>query len=376
MKRHTLALSLALACGSTAALAAPPDFGSYGGVMGSYIFTDKSRQLDEGLGGRLYFGFPITPTFSAEFGGFYTRADREYANGKDDLAGLGLDFNWAPFSGSLTPFLLAGGGAQFDDTQSGREDAAYLNAGGGLLIRLGGSRNATMRFEGRRVAVFNDNLAPGRDHIYDTQVGIGAQFNLSATPPPAPAPVEPVAPPPVLDTDGDGVPDDRDLCPGTPPGTAVDARGCPLPPPDSDGDGVPDNADACPDTPRGLQVDARGCAIKAQVLVLRDINFEFNKSVLTTDARLALDKIAAGLRGQPTMEVRIEGHTDSVGSDAYNLRLSKARAEAVRTYLMQRGIATNRMTSEGYGESKPVADNNTEEGRAMNRRVEFKVEKQ
>ncbi len=374
MKHSAYAVALALCWGTMPATAADAPRGPYAGILGAYSIPDSARRLDDGIGGQLLLGLPINRYLSTELTGFTTRADHDYDSGSDHLSGVGLDLNIRLGNGALSPFLLLGGGSHFDESPGEDESSGYANAGGGLLLNLGGPRNTALRLEGRRIAVFNDDLVPGRDRVYDTQVSLGAQFDLSEQVPPPPPP--PAAPPPVLDSDGDGVPDDRDLCPGTLAGAAVDARGCALPPPDSDGDGVADTSDACPDTPRGLQVDARGCAIKAQVLVLRDVNFEFNKAVLTGDARTTLDGIAAGLRGQPTMEVRIEGHTDAIGTDVYNLRLSKARAEAVRTYLMQRGIATTRMSAEGLGESRPVADNDTDEGRAMNRRVEFKVEKQ
>ncbi len=373
MKKHYYAVAAALSLCSLTAMAAEDARSPYAGLMGSYSFPDASRQLDDGIGGQLLFGFPMNDYLSTEITAFTTRADHNYDGGSDQLSGAGLDLNIKLAQGVLSPFLLIGGGGHFDEVPGDNESSGYANAGGGVLWNLGGARNTALRLEGRRIGVFNDAISPGHDRVYDTQVSLGAQFDLMAQPPPPPPP-PPVAP--VIDSDGDGVPDSRDACPGTPKGTAVDSKGCALPPPDGDGDGVIDVNDACPDTPRGLQVDPRGCAIKAQVLVLRDVNFEFDKASLTADAQLTLDQIAAGLRGQPTMEVRIEGHTDSIGSDVYNLRLSKARAQSVRSYLIQHGIADSRISSEGYGESKPVADNDTAEGRAMNRRVEFKVEKQ
>ena len=198
------------------------------------------------------------------------------------------------------------------------------------------------------------------------------------TPPPLIVTAPP--PPPPADSDGDGVPDSRDRCPNTPLGSMVDANGCPPPPPpapkDSDRDGVLDPVDACPGTPYGMKVDASGCAIKTAKVVLRDINFEFDSARLTADAKQSLSKVAEGLRGQPSMELLIEGHTDSVGADAYNLKLSKLRANAARDYLIGEGISPSRLSADGLGEAKPVASNKTKDGRAENRRVEFSVTKQ
>lgn len=186
---------------------------------------------------------------------------------------------------------------------------------------------------------------------------------------------------PVLDADGDGVADDQDRCPDSVPGTLIDPLGCaakipPLPAPeiDSDGDGVVDGGDACPDTPAGMKTDDSGCAQAAQTLVLRNIGFANGASELTADSLEILDRIVAGLQGQPQMRLQIVGHTDSVGAAAYNLQLSQARAAAVLDYLVAQGIAAERLISEGAGEAEPVADNATGEGRALNRRVEFRVE--
>lgn len=348
MKRSTYAIAVAALCGVP--LFASAADSPYGSVMGVYHFPDATRQSDEGYGGRIVFGVPIAPYVATEFNAFRTGSDQQ-AGGKDFYSGTGLDFVFGGGTRGIAPFLLLGGGYHWDEVPGPNESSGYANAGGGLLFNLGGSRDAAIRVEGRRIAVFNDDLSPGRDRVYDTQIGLGFQMALGAKPPP---PVEPPPPPPP---------------PPAPPPK-------PMPPPDSDGDGVADDKDACPNSIPGIRVDSRGCAIKAQVIELRDVNFEFNKATLTPDSRSVLDGIAKSLAGQPTMEIRIEGHTDSIGTDAYNLRLSKARAASVRDYLISRGVTASRLSSEGFGESRPVADNGTDEGRAMNRRVELKVEKE
>ncbi|MDR5888312.1 MULTISPECIES: OmpA family protein [Halomonas] len=167
------------------------------------------------------------------------------------------------------------------------------------------------------------------------------------------------------DTDGDGVIDANDQCPGTPAGVAVDAVGCPL---DSDGDGVPDYQDQCPGTPAGAEVNALGCV---EDLVLRDVNFEFDSATLTMGAEGILDDVADKLVANENVRVRIEGHTDAVGSAAYNQDLSQRRADSVADYLASQGVDRNRMRTIGYGESQPVASNETDAGRAENRRVEL-----
>jgi len=178
------------------------------------------------------------------------------------------------------------------------------------------------------------------------------------------------------DSDGDGVTDDKDRCPNTPRGAIVDANGCPL---DSDGDGVYDGIDKCPDTPRGTPVDKTGCPLEKALfepgkekLVLEGVNFAFNSDVLTADSYAVLDNVAASLEDWPDVRVRVEGYTDSVGDDRYNLGLSDRRANSVRNYLISKGIDGSRLEAEGYGEADPIASNGTEEGRAKNRRVELK----
>tara|TARA_B100000700_G_scaffold295203_1_gene357910 strand:+ start:15346 stop:16206 length:861 start_codon:yes stop_codon:yes gene_type:complete len=168
-----------------------------------------------------------------------------------------------------------------------------------------------------------------------------------------------------LDSDGDGVYDYRDQCPGTPTGVEVDAKGCPL---DSDADGVPDYMDQCPDTPAGAKVNALGCEAD---LVLEDVNFEFDSAKLTMGAESILSDVAEKLAANPEARVRLEGHTDSIGSDSYNKELSQRRADSVKAFLASEGIDADRMNAVGYGEEQPVATNDTEAGRAQNRRVEL-----
>lgn len=166
----------------------------------------------------------------------------------------------------------------------------------------------------------------------------------------------------VKDSDNDGVPDDRDKCPDTPPGVEVDSDGCPL---DTDGDGVYDYLDKCPGTPAGAKVNPMGC------WVLGDLLFDFDKSEIKPTGYADLDDVVTILHRNPNMKIDLQGHTDSKGSDAYNQKLSMKRAQAVKVYLVNKGIDTNRMKCEAYGESMPAASNDTEFGRSLNRRVQL-----
>ncbi len=166
-----------------------------------------------------------------------------------------------------------------------------------------------------------------------------------------------------LDSDRDGVPDYRDRCPGTPLGVKVDEWGCPL---DSDGDGVPDYRDKCPGTPKGAIVDETGC------WVLGDTLFDFDKDVIKPIYYSLLDQVVGVLKNNPSLKIEIEGHTDNFGSKTYNESLSEMRARAVRDYLVKKGIHKERLGAVGYDFSKPRASNETAEGRALNRRVQFR----
>ncbi len=173
------------------------------------------------------------------------------------------------------------------------------------------------------------------------------------------------------DTDNDGVYDENDKCPDTPAGAPVDATGCPK---DSDGDGVPDYKDECPNTPKGMEVDEKGCVIKrdtVKVSLSGDTNFESGKAVLLSNAYPILNNLVESMKTDTKAKLRIEGYTDSIGSESYNLELSRKRAQAVADYLVSQGIDSSRLQVIPMGESNPIASNKTAEGRAMNRRVEI-----
>ena len=124
--------------------------------------------------------------------------------------------------------------------------------------------------------------------------------------------------------------------------------------------------------PAGFKVDA-DCHIIEQSVVVRAVDFEFNLSQLTAPATQTLDEVAGALLAQPELNVEIQGHTDSIGSVAYNLNLSQRRADAVKAYLISKGVKASSLTAKGYGKAKPIVSNDTAEGRAQNRRVAFEV---
>lgn len=185
-------------------------------------------------------------------------------------------------------------------------------------------------------------------------------------------PPEPPPPPPP-DTDGDGVTDDKDVCPKE-PGLA-DRGGCPIR--DADGDGVEDSVDRCPQVPAGPG-GKFGCPMARiqgnKILILEPVNFATDQDVILSESFPVLDEVTQVLKTHPEIQrILIEGHTDSRAGEVYNLDLSKRRAASVRTYLEESGVQSDRLCSQGFGQSRPVAENDTEEGMARNRRVEFTI---
>lgn len=176
------------------------------------------------------------------------------------------------------------------------------------------------------------------------------------------------------DSDNDGVLDAFDKCPNTPKGVRVDDFGCPF---DSDKDGVLDEFDKCPDTPFGVKVDSEGCPTEEtinenqeQIYVLQGMTtFESGKATLTERAKKELKELAEIIKKYPGSVWRIEGHTDSQGSAAFNKKLSQQRADAVKRFLISVGVPDKMLIAEGMGEDYPIADNSTEQGRQKNRRV-------
>ncbi|BDY11728.1 OmpA family protein [Hydrogenimonas cancrithermarum] len=291
----------------------------------------------------------------------------------------------------LRPYLLAGLGAEdFTDNRGGLKDGGIANFGGGLKYLL--TETMGLRLEVRDIVRFHDG-----GHTLAYTAGLDFALGKIEKAAPSPAPAAPmaaaaVAPLTSLDSDGDGVLDSRDKCPNTPSGTIVDGNGCALDsdgdgvadnfdrcpgsktnqvdetgcPLDSDNDGVPDYLDQCPNTPAGFNVDERGCTVG----ITLHIDFPTNSSKIPAEFMPNIEKLVDYMKKHSDSKVILEGHTDSVGSAAYNLQLSKRRAEAVKEALVAHGIDASRITVKAFGESKPVASNDTPQGRAQNRRVE------
>jgi OOP family OmpA-OmpF porin len=348
MKR-TLDAAVALSLATTATTSwsqSEDDRDVYVVPQAGYVWLDNDRGADDDRFLGLAVGKRFTETLSLEL----TATDATHdlpAPQELDLRAYSLDLlhNFMPGS-RVSPYVTVGAGA-LRTAPSGQDSHTHImgQAGLGLMIHLAEKNDGSLRFGLRpevkaRMAFPQDN--DPQDKFLDYTAGLGFLFTFGsarpapepvAEPAPPPPPVAPAPPPAPRDSD------DRDRCPDTPPGVAVDADGCPR----------------------------RGSA------TLQGVTFEFNSAVLTSASRPVLDMLAADLKRYPRLKIELQGHTDSVGNDAYNLRLSEKRAQAVRDYLVSQGVGEQQLTARGFGENVPVADNTTEDGRAQNRRVVMTV---
>jgi outer membrane protein OmpA-like peptidoglycan-associated protein len=210
----------------------------------------------------------------------------------------------------------------------------------------------------------------------DFRVGAGISYgdNPAYRPRPAPTPG---------DTDGDGIADEEDECPDQPedPDGFEDEDGCPDA--DNDQDGIPDVDDHCPSAPETMNdiSDEDGCPDRirlddTRITTFERVYFKTNSDEIDERSHEMLTEVAAILKVNPDMKIRVEGHTDSRGGAEYNRELSQRRADSVRKFLIKNGASGRQIEAEGLGQSRPIDSNETEEGRARNRRVEFHIVKE
>ena len=419
MKRiGTLVLSACIAAFSGGlASAGAPEGAWYVAPQAFALWLDDAREADDDVGASLAIGRVINPNWDVELG-YYGSEHQRAGDAEVDIQGFSLLVKRVFYrEGRVNPFLYVGAARQRDILQPGEDgvDPAALY-GVGILIDLGHARTDGTGFQLRADLGARHAFSSGGDPVQDPIDYVGAigfqyAWGGASTPKvvdsdgdgvnddldrcpgtPAGTPVDTNGCP--LDDDGDGVTNDNDKCPGTPAGTKVDATGCE---PDADGDGVGDSRDQCPNTPAGTKVDEKGCELDGdgdgildsqdkcpdtpkgervdatgcpfnKELLLQGVKFATNSADLLPESSAVLDRAISTLKRYPELNVEVAGHTDSAGSDAYNLQLSARRAETVLKYLQAGGV-TNTMTSRGYGERQPIASNATDEGRQQNRRV-------
>ena len=248
----------------------------------------------------------------------------------------------------IIPYIALGLNEIKFEPENGQEESET-----GIMIGLGLKTYFTERLS-LRLELNNTRYEESHDHDSQFWIGLSYLFGGSSQAPvveeeieepaPAPTPVAPVAP---------------------------------AAPKDSDGDGVYDNADQCPNTPAGRKVDAKGCeqVLQEKVSIKLNVLFDTNKANIKPESAAEIKRVADFMTEYPTTKVVIEGHTDSVGSNELNKSLSERRAKAIADSLVRdHGIEAGRVSSVGYGEERPLADNATAEGRAQNRRVTAEIE--
>lgn len=277
-----------------------------------------------------------------------------------------IDFNQLRLDGlyhmqtdnNVVPYWVIGAGEMEFDEPSTTRDETFINYGVGFKYAF--NQLLTVRTDLRAITSLDEEDT-------DIALTLGLQFLFGgSSPAPAPAPVVAAAP---ADSDNDGVSDANDRCPNSPAGIEVDSRGCAL---DDDNDGVPNHRDNCPGSEAGAKVDSAGCYVllKESREIELQVNFPNNSSVIGAAYLSEIKEVADFMRQYPNTEAVIEGHTDDRGSASYNQELSERRATKVaETLVSEFGVASGRVSSVGYGEARPVADNETSTGRSANRRV-------
>jgi OOP family OmpA-OmpF porin len=314
----------------------------------------------------------------------------------------------------ITPYAYVGLGYQW--VSGNYDDNVVADLGLGAKYPINEKLNTFLEMRGLRDFGNNDNH-------YGFILGLTYKFGNEKTAVAKPVTVEPVKP---KDSDNDGIIDELDKCPNTPQGVKVDKNGCQI---DSDGDGVYDNVDKCPNTPRGVKVDINGCPIDSDkdgvpdyldkcpdtmqnidvnkngcaldrdndgvadyldkcpntpsdikvnkvgcpVIFNFNVRFDYNSAHIKPESMDRIREFAEFLRSNPIYKAEIQGYTDSKGSALYNQKLSERRAKAVYEALIKLGVSKDRLSYKGYGEANPIASNDTESGKAKNRRVVAKL---
>jgi len=310
-------------------------------AFGKRYFTDSSSNMDEGnlFGGSIGYYLTEDVSLGLSYGEYHDIRSENGTGNKDikgNLASLDATYHFGNLGDALRPFVSAGVAHQNISNvpaRTGRDHSTFANIGTGVKYFL------TENFFAKAGVDAAYNIDAGETE-WLAGVGVGLNFGGAA----APVAAEPAP----------------EVCT------------------DSDNDGVCDNVDKCPDTPANTTVDADGCPAVAEVVrVELDVKFDFDKAQVKEESYGDIKNLADFMNQYPQTSTTVEGHTDSVGTDAYNQKLSERRANAVREVLVnQYGVGAERVGSVGYGESRPVADNATEAGRAVNRRVEAEVEAQ
>ncbi len=334
MRKLSLVILVVSSLGSyNSAMAAEGDVYVAPGLQ--WMDFDSNRGLDDEIGPAFGIGYDFTDRTSFEISTFDldpsldTGGDIDLDHYKLDLF---YDLNSEP--ARLEPFVVGGlGNTDFDG-----ENSTLIDLGAGVKYQL--TDRVVWRTAARAYSYLggDNDLDFGIDSSLIFYLG-GRASRSAPTPAPAAAPAPAPAPAAAPDADRDGVPDSRDECPDTPMNYAVDEVGCPIP-------------------------------VEEVARVELDVLFEFDRDVVRPQYFPEIEEVADFMEQYPDVIVELEGHTDSVGTNEYNMNLSQRRADAVRQVLIDEfDVQGSRITATGYGEERPVATNDTAAGREQNRRV-------
>lgn len=353
LKRTQLAAAVAAALTLPAASQALADqHRVYVNPFVGYQHFDDQRDLDNSPVYGVGLELRMLPRWAVEAVFSYAEPDQKYVGGNATFREVrvdGLHYFGTP-ADRWNPYVAVGfGRADFDNgpelnTKGSYHDEAQVNAGGG--IRYNVNDLFALRADIRGFHGINESTFDAR-----ASVGFSLALNQARQAAPAPAPEPRPAPAPA-------------------PAPAPDPRTI-----DSDGDGVPDYRDQCPGTPAGTVVDETGCEVVTLETITLYVTFPVNSAEIGARYDDEIRQVAEAMRDDPEVTVEIAGHSDSTGRADYNLDLSQRRAESVAQRLISiYGIDGRRVTPVGYGEAEPIASNDTAEGRAQNRRVEARIQ--
>ncbi len=365
MIRKTLCSALALGLlGASAVQAQDYDDRFYIAPSVGFLFADSGRDTDNGALFGLGFGKFLSPNLSLDLEVKHSNLDQDAFPGEFETLSTGLmaRYHFGELGEGFRPFIAFGGGLIQHNAGSGGclglpvrtfcTRGVYTGQSGsdGMLnlgLGIGKSINDRITFRGEVGYRYDmdDQSVKNQEDFSDFTASVGIAIALGAARSgPAPEPMEE---------------------PMSEPAPAVDD--------DGDRDGVKNMDDKCPDSQAGQAVGPDGCPVQVAI-DLRGVNFEFDKDRLLPESIEILDKAVEVLKAYPDIRVQVGGHTDSVGTDGYNLGLSDRRAKVVYDYLSSNGIAADRLGPKGYGEANPIDTNETSEGRAKNRRTELVIE--
>lgn len=318
-----------------------PDKRWYVAPFGTFVYPDGDRNSEGGWGGGMGFGKMLNEYFNVELKGFYQSLDGTNRNGNWNMTGGTADVQYFISRGSFSPYTVFGLGAM-NSSHHGNSGTGFIGeAGAGVAYEV--SDNLLLRSDVRYRYNnnFNPTLQAGDYEFHDMIVNLGLVIPFGSKP-------KHVAEAPVL----------------TP--TPVAVKDCSTL--DADNDGVNDCKDQCPNTLTAAQVNIVGCWIV-------DVKFDHDQDVIKPQYFPNLNATAKVIKTHPELKIEIQGHTSKTGEFKHNMDLSERRATAVKKYLVNETQAS-KLTTRGYGWTQPIDTNDTEEGRANNRRVQLEVDGQ